>query len=1183
MMARHRADETPAAKKRRSLQATFRKMCCCLKATSPAAKLLLGCTVFLLAFSFCVILTHSLLSGRGTQSEVSAEGDENIFADLTDSYHEYTKEGKGGFSLDLIGKGEGGGAEVKEGKEAKSAAPSPPVSSQAAGTEGDGEGQSGSKGEEGARGVEEQSPSSSSSLTSSNSAPRPDSPPAASSNVPLETPQQQKQAPPPPPAKTLDRKDMAETEAEVVLPSNDKDRGDKQKDIQLQSVRSGLFLHDLITSYDKEKTRRYFLSFDERERWEERRRQRDKERQQQQQQAAKGKEKEERQHREGGGEKSRGKGREDSSSFPGGFFFGETRRQTLDRSAEGNWNNHLPVGALEYLGLFGYCSLFVGECFELWRCEGKRSGNVFVYPYKDSLRAQAKEWHGSAGAWGVPLGWEGSEEELYNLMVESFEREVLRPLRESGLFVLVENPEDSCLFIPPLFLPAGTSLVGHRRWITDFLRGLPFWNEGRNHIVHDFTQSPLGSFDADYAIRVRSSWDRRFVRKEFDVSLPMPPSSFVSSIHAFVTGGGGRGPGGDREIPVEFREEAAFELKRFPEPDDRPLVASFKGHAGGVSGSSIREAIRVAFERRGPKFVVELFDEGLKELEREGREGKRERKEGNAVTETRGEGVSKVEGGTNRDGGVSERLLGEHFGGPLPGGTPLWSSGKSGNLTDSSPPSSTSSTQEEEGTVGEGAANGRGEGEGGEKKMDRYVELLLKSKFFLCPPGRGVTTSRFSEALLLGAIPVVVSDQLEPHYEEFADFLAYTVWWPSTRLETLPEFLESIPRPVLDRMHRNGQAVASQVLTAPPVLTAMKILKRRLQRMGEVHKGLGEEFEITAQAAATARSSSSSSSSSSSHPPPQPPEGEGERERGGLPAPAGTSPQPSSASSVKVLNRNILWSMEMAQSRQASAGAAATVVVNHPQAADVSSPSPSPPSGPTPPPSLSGAPEGNPKGEQTAEEMGQGEPQESSSVVGGGLNAADTSHSLPVSSDLPLSESKTEQNAEKGIYWSPPVEAREKEENKDGAKVTPGEQPATVTITVSAPGKHRSPGAELSAEGSAGPGPSPAPIVSQTETKDQPVAGVAAGVSSSQLLEEPAGEGTKEAKDGGLQSDPSGSAAAAASGINPTVAVSPFAASPVGKEASAQGPGLVSSIDFSSRHSDQVPKEQTAGMVSGAG
>jgi hypothetical protein len=73
-------------------------------------------------------------------------------------------------------------------------------------------------------------------------------------------------------------------------------------------------------------------------------------------------------------------------------------------------------------------------------------------------------------------------------------------------------------------------------------------------------------------------------------------------------------------------------------------------------------------------------------------------------------------------------------------------------------------------------------------KRARYQEILMRSRFVLCPRGRGTSSMRLYETLAAGRVPVIISDEwVAPRGP---DWEACSLRWPEGRIEGLLEVLE---------------------------------------------------------------------------------------------------------------------------------------------------------------------------------------------------------------------------------------------------------------------------------------------------------------------------------------------------------------------------------------------------------
>jgi hypothetical protein len=75
-----------------------------------------------------------------------------------------------------------------------------------------------------------------------------------------------------------------------------------------------------------------------------------------------------------------------------------------------------------------------------------------------------------------------------------------------------------------------------------------------------------------------------------------------------------------------------------------------------------------------------------------------------------------------------------------------------------------------------------------EARRKRFRETLLRSRFVLCPRGKGTSSIRLYEAVAAGRVPVIVADDwvapAGPDWERFS------IRWPEGRTEGLIDLLE---------------------------------------------------------------------------------------------------------------------------------------------------------------------------------------------------------------------------------------------------------------------------------------------------------------------------------------------------------------------------------------------------------
>jgi hypothetical protein len=145
---------------------------------------------------------------------------------------------------------------------------------------------------------------------------------------------------------------------------------------------------------------------------------------------------------------------------------------------------------------------------------------------------------------------------------------------------IVDDPDEACLFVPRVScLEVNKCDVweGLAPWR---LRALPHWRGGRNHVVFDISDDSGSKFDSGKALRVRSSFGRRFYRPRFDVAMPLHPRWFLSA-----------------------------DAHKWP-PRARPLLASFRGSDTDPVG--LRRALARLDNGPGGDVVVRLRSMGDK-------------------------------------------------------------------------------------------------------------------------------------------------------------------------------------------------------------------------------------------------------------------------------------------------------------------------------------------------------------------------------------------------------------------------------------------------------------------------------------------------------------------------------------------------------------------------------------------
>lgn len=75
-----------------------------------------------------------------------------------------------------------------------------------------------------------------------------------------------------------------------------------------------------------------------------------------------------------------------------------------------------------------------------------------------------------------------------------------------------------------------------------------------------------------------------------------------------------------------------------------------------------------------------------------------------------------------------------------------------------------------------------------QERRHRHQEILSRSRFVLCPRGRGTSTFRLYEVLATGRVPVIISDDWVP--PKGPDWDAFSIRWPEARACDLVPVIE---------------------------------------------------------------------------------------------------------------------------------------------------------------------------------------------------------------------------------------------------------------------------------------------------------------------------------------------------------------------------------------------------------
>jgi hypothetical protein len=111
-----------------------------------------------------------------------------------------------------------------------------------------------------------------------------------------------------------------------------------------------------------------------------------------------------------------------------------------------------------------------------------------------------------------------------------------------------------------------------------------------------------------------------------------------------------------------------------------------------------------------------------------------------------------------------------------------------------------------------------------QSKLNELTNIMIRSKFALCPRGYGNTSFRMYEAMQLGAVPVYISDDFFLPWSDELNWNEFCVIVDSKNLKDLPSILNSIPEEQINKMANKAKQVYSDYFTLDATYT--NIVKR---------------------------------------------------------------------------------------------------------------------------------------------------------------------------------------------------------------------------------------------------------------------------------------------------------------------------------------------------------------------
>lgn len=95
----------------------------------------------------------------------------------------------------------------------------------------------------------------------------------------------------------------------------------------------------------------------------------------------------------------------------------------------------------------------------------------------------------------------------------------------------------------------------------------------------------------------------------------------------------------------------------------------------------------------------------------------------------------------------------------------------------------------------------------------RFLELMSKSVFSLCPRGYGATSYRLYESLQLGSIPVYIGDKFWLPFEDKIDWASFSVLISENDIDNIDLYLRSFTEDDIQQMRQKGKEIWENYFT----------------------------------------------------------------------------------------------------------------------------------------------------------------------------------------------------------------------------------------------------------------------------------------------------------------------------------------------------------------------------------